>query len=185
MFQGQPQGPVLVVQGGQAPDGLPGQGILVPGGVHGQAGGDIRLGEGGPGPAGTGLVQAVDVVALGVEFFPGQVRQAVHGIEIVKPVPGLLKAEAAGVVVLQPVFVVEGQGDQPQGLALRPGVLGQGVQGGGGVPFPGGPEIGMAQGAGEPDQQPFPQGGVLKAVGVFPAEENGKAVIAQGQPLGL
>ena len=34
-------------------------------------------------------------------------------------------------------------------------------------------------------QQPFPQGGVLKAVGVFPAEENGKAVIAQGQPLGL
>ena len=91
--------------------------------------------------------------------------------------------EAAGVGGLQPVLVVEGEADQPQGMALGMGAVGEGLQGGGGVPLPHGPEVGVAQGAVQPDQQPPVQGGVLKAVGVLPTEEDGKTVITKGQPL--
>ena len=122
VFQGQHQRPVLLFQGAGPLGGLPLQGLPVPAAVHLQAQGDVRRGQGRPAPVRAGFIQPVDVVALGVELLARQVSQPVHGVEIVEVVPGFLKLEAAGGVVLQPVFVVEGQGHEPQGLTLGVGV---------------------------------------------------------------
>ena len=69
------------------------------------------------------------MVALGVELLAGQVGQAVDVVEIIEAVSRLLEGEAVGVIGFQPILVVLGEGDQAQGLALLPGVLGDGIQG--------------------------------------------------------
>ena len=123
------------------------------------------------------------MVALGVELLAGQVGQAVDVVEIIEAVSRLLEGEAVGVIGFQPILVVLGEGDQAQGLALLPGVLGDGIQGRLGVPFAHGPEIRVAQGAGQAGEQAVALAGVPEVVGVLPAEEDGEAVIAQGQSL--
>ncbi len=52
---------------------------------------------------------------LAWSFFPGRSAKAVDVVEILEPIPGFRKVEAAGVGGLQPVLVVEGEADQPQG----------------------------------------------------------------------
>ena len=66
-----------------------------PGVVHGDALGDVGVGEWFKHPVRIVLVKPVNVVALAVELLALQVGQLIHGIDIVVGLPVLLKAEPA------------------------------------------------------------------------------------------
>ena len=132
------------------------------------------------------LFKTVDVIALGVELFAGQIGQAVDVIAIVKAVPGQGKRKFPRVQLFQTVFLLLGQGVEAQGLALCLGVQLQCLEHGTDVPLAGRPEI---AGAGTADSQVACIGGDLLVEGVPPGEDIGKriltAAVTGGEEVGV
>ena len=75
-----------------------------------------------------GFVKAVDEVALLLEFTALQIRQVVNGVDIVKGIPVRMKAEFAGVKLLQGLTILLGHGGQAAGDTADLGILDDRVQ---------------------------------------------------------
>ena len=63
------------------------------------------------------FLKPVDVIALGVELFASQIRQAVDVIAIIEAIPRQGKGEFPRVKLFQAFFFRLGQGVEAQGLA--------------------------------------------------------------------
>ena len=94
-----------------------------PGPLHGHAFGHIVRANGLKQPVGELLIEAVDVVALGVELLARQVSQTVDIIDIVPAVPVALKVKPAGAGLLQPGLLLRRDAHQGQRLSAGCGIL--------------------------------------------------------------
>ena len=163
---------------------------LVPAVGQGFGVGQGLFGQGQDGHLGVFRQEAVDVVALGLEFFALQVCQVIDGINIVMTVPPAVEGEPVGIPGLQVLHIPGIQTREPQGDAPLPGVCHQRFDGGPGIAGTDGVGVhGPAAKMGE-QQQIIPHpGGALAAPDVQIGEGKGAApvgcVAQQGVELGL
>ena len=87
------------------------------------------------------LLEAVDVIALGVELLSSQVRQPVDVVAVVKAVPDQGVVKFSWEKPFQPLLLPLGQGVQREAVAQGRRVLLQGPEHGADVPLPRRPEV--------------------------------------------